>query len=77
MILVASIVGIALVVAQALAWLGFLKFVNRFGQYTDSHEKLSAALLATHESNLLLHQSNLRLLEQLKSAQQDAREKVA
>ena len=59
------VIAIALMLAQGAAVWGFLRFVQSFGAYTESQKSLTQALLYTHESNLLLHQTNLRLLEKL------------
>lgn len=76
MIVLATIVACALVLAQGLAVFAFLRFVHSFGAYTESQSHLSTAMLALHESNLLLHQTNLRVLEELK-AHQMRQEKIA
>ena len=74
MIVLSSIVAAALVLAQGCAVWAFLRFVKTFGAYTASQEKMAAALLYTHESNLILHKQNLlvhqaslRVLEELKA----------
>lgn len=72
--MLATTVAVALILAQGAAVWAFLRFVTSFGAYTKSNESLTAALLTTHESNLLLHQANLRVLAALKQAQPLAKE---
>lgn len=72
--MLATTVALALLLAQGAAVWAFLRFVKSFGAYTKSNESLTAALLTTHESNLLLHQANLRVLAALKQAQPLAKE---
>lgn len=67
MIMLASSVAVALIVAQGFAVWGFLRFVKSFGAYTASQQELTTALLTVHESNHLLHMTNLRLLDELRS----------
>jgi hypothetical protein len=64
-IVVATIVALAVVLAQGAAVWAFLRFVNSFGAYTASQQDLTAALLYTHESNMALHESNRKLFERL------------
>ena len=65
MMVMATVIAVAVVVAQGAAVWGFLRFVKSFGAYTESQHKLTAALLYTHESNLALHESNERLFQRL------------
>lgn len=65
MMAIATILAIAMILAQGAAVWGFLRFVKSFGAYTASQEKMTNALLYTHESNLLVHQANLRVLAEL------------
>lgn len=60
------VIAIALILAQSAAVWAFLRFVHSFGAYTETQKSLTQALLYTHESNLLVHQTNLRVLEKLK-----------
>lgn len=69
-----SLVACALVAAQGAAVWGFLRFVKSFGAYTESQKSLTAALLTTHESNLLLHRENVRILEELRKLHLTQRE---
>lgn len=66
MIVVASIVACALVLAQACAVWAFLRFVKSFGAYTVSQREMTNALLYTHESSLLIHQQQQKILEELR-----------
>jgi hypothetical protein len=66
-LVLSSIVAVALVVAQGLAVWAFLRFVKTFGAYTESQQKMTNALLYTHESNLLLHQETKKMLEELRA----------
>jgi len=66
-IVLASVVAIALVLAQGAAVWAFLHFVRSFGAYTESQRQLTAALLTTHESNLLLHRAQVQMLEELRA----------
>jgi flagellar biogenesis protein FliO len=65
MIVLSLVVAIALVLAQGCAVWAFLRFVKSFGAYTESHQAMTNALLYTHESNCLVHQANLQVLEKL------------
>lgn len=67
MMMLASSVAVALIIAQGFAVWGFLRFVKSFGAYTASQQELTAALLTVHESNHLLHLTNLRLLDEMRS----------
>lgn len=69
--MIAGFVAVALVVAQGLAVWAFLRFVRSFGAYTESQRQLTAALLTTHESNLMIHQSNQRMLEELRKLKRE------
>jgi hypothetical protein len=65
MMAIASIVAIAYVVGQGvLLWVA-LRFVSNFGAFVASHERATQELLLTHESNLLVHRSNLAMLDKL------------
>jgi hypothetical protein len=66
MIVLASVIACLVVVGQGLVFWGFLKFVKSFGAYTESYRSMTTALLATHETNVLLHRENERILEELK-----------
>jgi hypothetical protein len=61
-------VALALIVVQGLAIMAFLKFVKSFGTYAETQRQLTAAILTTHESNLLLHREQVRMLEELRQA---------
>ncbi len=74
MIVLASIVAVGLIVAQGLAVWAFLRVVKSFGAFTASHERLTSALLAVHESNAAIHASNVRVLEELKKMRPKAKE---
>lgn len=67
MIVLTSTLAVALILAQGFAVWGFLRFVKSFGAYTASQQELTAALLTVHESNHLLHITNLRLLDELRT----------
>jgi hypothetical protein len=41
--------------------------VSSFGAYTESQKELASALLSVHESNRMIHEANIRLLDQLRS----------
>ena len=43
------------------------KLVKSFGAYTESQQHLTAALLTTHESNLLLHRAQVAMLDELRA----------
>lgn len=65
MMTIASIIALAYVLGQGvLLWVA-LKFVKNFGAFVASHERATRELLLTHESNLLVHRSNLDMLQQL------------
>lgn len=66
MIVFTTVVAGALIVAQGFAVWGFLRFVKTFGAYAESQHKMASALLYTHESNLLVHQQNLKILDELR-----------
>ena len=74
MIVLATLVACGLILAQLGAVWAFLRFVKSFGAYTASQEKLAAALLYTHESNLAVHESNRQLLDRLAAMQERAKE---
>jgi len=64
-IVLGSAVAIAYVIGQAvLVWFA-LRFVKSFGAFVASHERSTKALLLTHESNLIVHQQNLKMLGEL------------
>jgi hypothetical protein len=63
----AFVVAIGLIVVQGVAIIAFLKFVKSFGTYAETQRQLTAAILTTHESNLLLHREQVRMLEELRS----------
>lgn len=65
MMAMATVLAISMILAQAAAVWGFLRFVKSFGAYTESQQQMTNALLYTHESNLLVHQANLRVLAEL------------
>lgn len=65
--MLAMVVACALVIAQGLAVLAFLRFVKSFGAYTESHQKMTNALIYTHESSLLIHQQQQKILEELRT----------
>ena len=65
MMVMATILAIGIILAQAAAVWGFLRFVKSFGAYTESQQQMTNALLYTHESNMLVHQANLRVLGEL------------
>lgn len=65
MILLSSLVAAAVILGQGFAVWGFLRFVKNFGAYTEAQEKFTRALLLTHESNLIVHQQNLKVLVEL------------
>lgn len=73
--MLAMVVAAALVLAQGFAVLAFLRFVKSFGSYTESQQQMTNAILSVHESNLLLHQTNLRLLDALGA--QRTKERIA
>jgi hypothetical protein len=59
MIVAATLIACAVMLAQGAAVWAFLRFVKSFGAYTESQRQLTSALMATHESNLLLHRAQL------------------
>lgn len=65
--MLATIVACALVLAQACAVLAFLRFVKSFGAYTQSQQQMTNALLYTHESSVLIHQQQQKILEELRA----------
>lgn len=65
MMVLASALAASLVVAQGVVVWGFLRFVRSFGAYTESQERFTKALLTTHESNLIVHQQNIKALGEL------------
>lgn len=67
MMTVATILAIAIILAQCAAVWGFLRFVKSFGAYTESQQAFTSAILSTHELNMALHRENQRILEELKS----------
>jgi hypothetical protein len=66
MIVLSAIVASALVIAQGLVVWAFLRFVKSFGSYTESQQKMTNALLYTHESNLAIHRQNQQMLEEFR-----------
>lgn len=72
-----SIVASAVILAQGAAVWGFLRFVKSFGAYTESQRQLTAALLTTHESNLLLHRAQVEMLEELRQLKRSSVKEVA
>jgi hypothetical protein len=68
-IVVSLVLAAALILAQGFAVWGFLRFVRSFGAYTESQAHLTAAILTVHESNLLLHREQVRVLEELRAMQ--------
>ena len=66
---IATVLAIAFVIGQGAAVWAFLKFVRSFGAYTASHEKLTVALMYTHESNLAIHEANKQILAKLTDMQ--------
>jgi hypothetical protein len=76
-IVLASLVAAALILAQGAAVWAFLQFVTSFGAYTESHRQLTAALLTTHESNLLLHRAQVQMLEELRAMKLSVVKEVA
>lgn len=74
--IVAVILAVASILGQgAVVWM-FLRFVKTFGRYTESQQEFTKALLFTHESNLIVHQHNVKVLEELR-ALRTHQEKVA
>jgi len=65
-IVLTFVVAIGLILVQGFAILAFLKFVKSFGAFADSQRQLTAAILTTNESNILLHRENVRILEELR-----------
>jgi hypothetical protein len=65
MMALASIVALAYVVGQGFLLWSMLRFVRSFGAFVESHDRSSKALLLTHESNLIVHQQNLKVLTEL------------
>ena len=65
MIVLTSIVAIAYVIGQAVLLWALLRFVKSFGAFVESHERSTRSLLLTHESNLLVHQQNIKALATL------------
>jgi len=74
-IVFASLLAAALIVASGLAVWAFLRFVKSFGAYTESYRQLAAAILTTHESNLLLHRANMKVFEELQKLHPPQRER--
>jgi len=69
MMAIASGIAIAYIIGQAvLVWFA-LRFVKSFGAFVESHERSTKALLLTHESNLIVHQQNLKALAELQRLQ--------
>lgn len=73
MMITASILAISMILAQAAAVWGFLRFVKSFGAYTEAQQELTSAILSTHELNLALHRENQRILEELQALHQPSR----
>ena len=65
MIVLTSLVAMAYVVGQGVLLWALLRFVKSFGAFVESHERSTKALLLTHESNLLVHQQNIKALAAL------------
>ena len=66
MIVAASVIAAAIIIAQGLVMWGLLRFVKSFGAYTESQKELAAALLSVHESNRMIHEANVRMFESLR-----------
>lgn len=64
-------VAVLAVVAQGLLVVGIWKFAKNLGAYAESQKAMAAALLYTHESNLALHQTNLRVLDELRKLKRE------
>lgn len=75
--MLATLVASALILAQGAAVWAFLRFVKSFGGYTESNRQLTAALLTTHESNLLLHRAQVQMLEELRQLKHSTVKEVA
>lgn len=67
--LLSTVVAVALILAQGFAVWAFLKFVKTFGAYTESQRAFTKALLETNQNSLMVHESNVRLLEKIKDQQ--------
>jgi hypothetical protein len=65
MMALASIVATAYVLGQGVLLWMLLRFVKSFGAFVESHERSTKQLLLTHESNLIVHKSNLEMLGKL------------
>lgn len=76
MMVMATILAIAMILAQGAAVWGFLRFVKSFGAYTEAQQALTSAILSTHELNLALHRENQRILEELQTLHQQSRKVV-
>lgn len=55
-----------LIVGEGCVVLTFLWFVRSFGAFAQAQRDVAKALLDTHEVNLLVHQRNLQVLEELR-----------
>lgn len=75
MMALASIVATAYVVGQGFLLWSMLRFVRSFGSFVESHDRSTKALLLTHESQVLIHQQNMKALTELQ--RMHAKENVA
>lgn len=65
MMALASTVAIAYVLGQGVFLWVALRFVKSFGAFVESHERATKELLLVHESNNIVHKSNLEMLAKL------------
>jgi nucleoside 2-deoxyribosyltransferase len=71
MMAIASIVAIAHIIGLGLLFWMALRFVKSFGAFVESHERSQRQMLLTHESQILIHQQNMKALERIDAAMAD------
>lgn len=60
-----DLIALMYILGQAILLWVMLKFVSSFGAFVASHVRAIKELRLTHESNLLVHKSNLVMLDKL------------
>lgn len=68
--------GAFLIATGAAVW-SLVRFTKSFGAFAESQRDLTKVLWQVNETNLALHQSNIRLLERIERAQQQLKKEVA
>ena len=60
------LLALAILVGSGLCMAAVLKFTRSLGAYTETQKDFGKAVLEAHATSLLLHQHQLRLLEELR-----------